>query len=336
MPSAPIDENGDGMMFKFDGFMARSTLRALDRSHAMITFGPDGTILSANETFLAMMGYAPSELQGLHHRMLLPVAEQDGPVCQALWDDLMRGTPREGEGLRLAKDGREVWLWSSYNPVRGRRGHIARIVMVAADITEAKRRGLDTEGRLSALDRSQAVITFTPNGIIEDANQNFLDALGYRLDEIRGQHHGLFVDPSERDTAAYGAFWTSLRAGQFQAAEYKRLGKGGREIWIQGTYNPILDAQGRVLRVVKFATDVTPQVLNRLRRAEAGRTIASDLTAIGDAVRDVTERSGQAANAVQRVSGDIQAVAAGAEELAASVAEISQRVSHASTISRGR
>ncbi|KMO40172.1 methyl-accepting chemotaxis protein [Methylobacterium aquaticum] len=322
-------------MFKFDGFMARSTLRALDRSHAMITFGPDGTILSANETFLAMMGYASSDLQGQHHRMLLPVAERVGAAGQAFWDDLVRGTPREGEGLRLAKGGREVWLWASYNPVRGRDGRIARIVTVAADITEAKRRGLDREGRLTALDHSQAVITFTPDGTIEDANENFLDALGYRLDEIRGRHHSLFVDPAERDTDAYRAFWPSLQAGEFQAAEYRRLGKDGRVVWIQGTYNPILDARGRVVHVVKFATDVTPQVRDRQRRAEAGRTIAGDLAVIGDAVSDVTDRSDQAARAVGRVSGDIQAVAAGAEELAASVAEISQQVSHASTISRG-
>ena len=323
------------MMFDFDRYLARSTLRALDQSHAMITFGPDGTILSANEAFLAMMGYASSELQGLHHRMLLPVAERDGTACQAFWDDLLRGTTHEGEGVRLAKGDREVWLWSSYNPVRGRRGRIARIVAVAADVTDSKLRGLDAEGRLAALDRSQAVITFALDGTIEDANRNFLDALGYELDEIRGRHHSLFVDPSERDTPAYQAFWTSLRAGDFQSAEYKRFGKDGSEVWIQGTYNPILDAQGRVLRVVKFATDVTQQVRDRQRRAVAGRMIASDLTVIGDAVSDVTERSGQAAKAVERISSDIQTVAAGAEELAASVAEISQQVSHASTISRG-
>ncbi|AWB24733.1 PAS domain S-box protein [Methylobacterium currus] len=322
-------------MFDVDGFMARSTLRALDRSHAMIAFDPDGSILSANETFLILMGYTLPDLRGRHHRMLLPAAERDGAACQAVWDDLLRGAPHEGECLRLAKGDRAVWLRASYNPVPGRRGRIARIVMVAADVTDQKRRGLDAEGRLAALDRSQAVITFSPDGTIEDANRNFLDVLGYRLDEIRGRHHGVFVDPSERDTAAYRAFWTSLRAGQFQAAEYKRLGKDGREVWIQATYNPILDAQGRVCRVVKFATDVTPQARDRQRRAAAGRTIAGDLTVIGDAVSDVTDRSGQAARAVERVSSDIQAVAAGAEELAASVAEISQQVTHAATISRG-
>ncbi|AWN49363.1 chemotaxis protein [Methylobacterium terrae] len=322
------------MLFNLDGFVAPSTLRAIHRSQAIIEFDPDGTIVSANDKFLEIMEYQLFEIKGMNHCMFVPVFERETAAYRAFWDTLRDGRSHKAEVLRLARGDREVWLQASYTPVRGRSGRITRIVTLATDVTEWKLRALEAEGRLAALDRSQAVITFAPDGTIEDANRNFLDALGYRLEDVRGLHHHVFVDPAEWDTPAYREFWAALRAGEFQAAEYRRLGKDRREVWIQATYNPILDPHGRVLRVVKFATDVTSRVRERQRRAEAGRVIAGDLAVIGNAVSGVTEQSGRAATAVARVSGDIQAVAAGAEELAASVAEISHQVTHAAAISQ--
>jgi methyl-accepting chemotaxis protein len=110
-----------------------------------------------------------------------------------------------------------------------------------------------SSAKLQALDRSQAVIEFKPDGTIVTANQNFLATVGYSLDEIRGRHHSLFVDPAERESAAYRAFWAGLAKGEFQRAEYRRLGKNGREIWLQASYNPILGPDGRAIAVVKFA-----------------------------------------------------------------------------------
>ena len=316
-------------MFAFWNDDARAKLNALDCSQAIVEFHLDGTILTANANFLAVMGYALAEIQGRHHSLFVDPADRESPGYRAFWDALRCGTYRSAEFKRLAKGGREVWIQASYNPVRDRSGRVVKIVKFATDITAQKAHSLDLDGQIAALHRSQAVIAFTPDGTILTANANFLATLGYSLDEIAGRHHGLFVDEAERAGGAYREFWAALGQGEFQAAEFRRIAKGGRAVFIQATYNPITDAEGRVTKVVKFATDVTAQVLERQRRVEAQRAIGTDLDAIGQAVADVTRQAAEAAGTVGRVTGDIQAVAAGAEELSASVGEISQQVSHA-------
>ncbi|WCS28924.1 PAS domain-containing protein (plasmid) [Methylobacterium sp. NMS14P] len=304
-------------------------LDALDRSQAVIEFQPDGTILTANANFLAVMGYTLSEVQGQHHALFVEPSYRDSAGYCAFWDALRQGRFQSSEFERIAKGGRHVWIQASYNPVLDRAGRVVKVVKFASDITAQKLRMLDLEGQIAALHRSQAVIEFEPNGTIIDANQNFLDAMGYRLDEVRGRHHSLFVDATERSGAAYRGFWERLGRGEFAAGEFQRVAKGGREAWIQATYNPILDAGGCVLKVVKFAVDITTQVHERQRRIEAQRTISADLDAIGSAVEDVSRQTAEAAGTVGQVSNDIQIVASGAEQLSASVGEISQQVSHA-------
>ena len=305
------------------------TLAALDRSQAMIEFAPDGTILGANANFLAAMGYTLEEVLGRHHGMFVDTTEREEHEYRTLWTDLRTGTYRSAEFRRLAKGGREVWIQASYNPVLDRRGRVVKIVKFATDITAQKAFALDIGGQVAALHRSQAVIAFTPDGTILDANTNFLNAMGYRLDEIRGQHHSLFVDAVERTGETYHAFWDKLGRGEFAAGEFRRIARGDREVWIQATYNPITTSDGRVMKVVKFATDITALVQDRRRRVDAQQAIGADLDVIGAEVEDVTRRTAEATDTVGRVSGDIQAVAAGAEELSASVAEISQQVSRA-------
>ena len=303
-----------------------SNFEALDRSAAIIEFQPDGTILSANANFLSLMGYALTEVLGRHHAMFLEPAHRDGSEYRAFWDALRRGMFQASEFKRIAKDGRAVWIQASYNPVLDRSGRVSKIVKIAADITARKMRSLDSDGQIAALHRSQAVIAFDRSGTILDANENFLDTMGYHLDEIRGSHHSLFVDAAERTGADYRGFWDRLGRGEFAAGEFRRIGKGGREVWIQASYNPITADDGSVLKVVKFAADITAMVHRRQRRAEAQHAIGGDLDAIGCAVEDVTRQTADAAGAVGRVSGEIQAVASGAEELSASVGEISQQV----------
>ena len=304
-------------------------LDALDRSQAVIEFQPDGTILTANANFLAAMGYTLPEVQGQHHGMFVEPRYRDSAEYRAFWDALRRGTFQSAEFQRIAKGGRIVWIQASYNPVLDRAGRVVKVVKFAADITAQKARMLDLDGQITALHRSQAVIAFDPTGTILDANQNFLDAVGYRLEEIQGRHHSMFVDATEQHGAAYRGFWDRLGRGEFAAGEFRRIARGGRELWIQGSYNPIKDVDGTVLKVVKFAADITAQVQDRQRRTEAQRAIGADLDAIGAAVEDVTRQTAEAAGIVGQVSSDIQAVASGAEELSASVGEISQQVSHA-------
>ena len=267
-------------------------IAAIGRAQAVIAFEMDGTIVTANENFLRAMGYTLAEIQGKHHSMFVEQAERDSAAYREFWARLNRGENQSAEYKRIGKGGKEVWILASYNPVLDEKGKPFRVVKFATDVTRQKLSTADLAGQIAAIGKSQAVIEFNMDGTIIGANQNFLKTVGYALDEIRGKHHSMFVDPSERDGAAYREFWAALNRGEYQAAEYKRIGKGGKEVWIQASYNPILDLNGKPFKVVKYATDTTAQVLVRMGN--------------------------------ERVRGMMESVAAGAEELNASVREISE------------
>ncbi|WP_244476436.1 PAS domain-containing methyl-accepting chemotaxis protein [Methylobacterium sp. Leaf88] len=239
----------------------RALMAAIDRSRARIEFTPDGTVLTANDLFLDLMGYTLAEVTGEPHGRFVSPEERASEAYRAFWDALRRGEPQTRAFKRFAKDGRAVWIQATYNPVRDRAGRVTRVVKLATDVTAEVLRSIDHDGQLEALQRSQAVIAFALDGTILEANANFLAAVGYTRDEVQGRHHGLFVDPDERAGAAYRAFWADLGRGEFRSGEFKRIAKGGREIWIQATYNPIRDRDGVPVKVVKFATDITAQKL---------------------------------------------------------------------------
>jgi methyl-accepting chemotaxis protein len=310
-----------------------SKLDALSKSQAVIEFNLDGTIVTANENFLNAMGYRLDEIKGKHHSMFVAPELREQAEYRAFWEALRRGDYQAGEFQRIAKGGRPVWIQASYNPLLDRRGRPFKVVKFATDITAQKLKNADYEGQITAIHKSQAVIEFNLDGTVITANENFLKTLGYRLDEIQGKHHGMFVEPQERDSAAYRAFWDSLRRGDYQAAEYKRVGKGGRAVWIQASYNPICGPDGKLVKVVKFATDTTAQVEDRIRRGEVQKSIDIDLSHITEAVTSTSERVTAAASASTQTSSNMQAVASGAEELAASVSEISRQAADALNIS---
>jgi methyl-accepting chemotaxis protein len=277
---------------KLRGMADASKLAAINRAQATIEFKLDGTIVDANENFCNALGYTLAEIQGKHHSMFMPQTDREGAAYREFWAALNRGEYQAGEFKRIGKGGREVWILASYNPVMDDAGKPFGVVKFATDVTEQKLRNADLAGQIDAIGKSQAVIEFNMDGTIITANENFLGALGYALAEIRGKHHSMFVDSSERDGTAYREFWASLNRGQYQAAEYKRIGKGGKEVYIQASYNPILDLNDKPFKVVKYATDVTTQVLVRMGN--------------------------------ERVRGMMESVAAGSEELNASVREISE------------
>ena len=325
-------------MFKFPALFgedrdAANERRALNASQAMIEFTPEGRILCANKLFLDAMGYTLAEVQGKHHSMLVASAYRDSPEYARFWEALRRGEYQAAAFKRFGKNGREVWLQASYNPVRRGSGAPYKVLKVATDITAARLQAADHEGQIAAISKSQAVIAFTLDGTVTDANANFLAALGYTMEEIRGHHHSMFVDPTERGTDAYRLFWDHLRRGEYQAAEFRRIGKGGREVWIQASYNPILDPDGRPFKVVKYATDTTRQVLDRLNRANVAREVDAGLGRISGAISTATEQAAGAASASAQTAANVEAVAAGAEQLVASVAEITQRITEASHVS---
>lgn len=230
---------------------------AINRSQAVIEFTLDGKILNANENFLAAIGYALIEIEGQHHSMFVEPAERASPEYRAFWAKLARGDFDSGQYKRIAKGGREIWIQASYNPVFDSAGRPVKVVKFATDITEQKQAFANFEGQLAAINKSQAVIEFALDGRILHANENFLKTLGYSLDEVKGRHHSIFVDPAYRETFEYKNFWEKLGRGEFDSGKYKRIAKGGREIWIQASYNPILDLNGKPVKVVKFAADIT-------------------------------------------------------------------------------
>jgi methyl-accepting chemotaxis protein len=276
---------------KIRGLADASKITAIGRAQAVIEFDLDGTVVAANENFLKALGYSLSEIQGKHHSMFVSPAERDSAAYREFWAKLNRGEYQAGEYKRVGKGGREVWILASYNPLLDERGKPFGVVKFATDVTQQKLKNADLAGQIEAIGKSQAVIEFNLDGSIITANENFLKALGYSLSEIQGKHHSMFVAPAERDSPAYREFWASLNRGEFKAAEYKRIGKGGREVWIQASYNPILDLNGKPFKVVKYASDVTQAVLVRMGN--------------------------------ERVRAMMESVAAGAEELNASVREIS-------------
>jgi methyl-accepting chemotaxis protein len=252
----------------------RGRVAAIDRAQAVIEFALDGTVLAANKNFLETMGYALHEVQGRHHRLFCEPDLISSDEYAQFWERLGSGAFESGEFRRLAKGGREVWLQATYNPILDDTGKPLKVVKFATDITEAKLLNADYRGKVAAIDRAQAVIEFDLRGRILTANQNFLDAVGYTLPEIRGKHHRIFVDPAHAASDAYAEFWERLGKGKYESGEFKRFDKDGREVWLQATYNPILDENGRPLKIVKFASDVTRE---KRRNAEfMGKVAAMD------------------------------------------------------------
>jgi methyl-accepting chemotaxis protein len=238
---------------------ADGKLEAISKAQAMIEFKVDGTVLSANENFLNTLGYTLDEIRGHHHRMFCEPSYTQTPEYEQFWAKLRRGEFDAGVYRRVGKNSKEVWIQASYNPIFDANGKVSKIVKFATNITEQKNKGAEADGKLNAISKAQAMIEFALDGTVIAANENFLKTVGYSLDEIKGQHHRMFCEPAYTQTSEYEGFWAKLRRGEFDAGAYRRVGKNGREVWIQASYNPIFDANGRVAKVVKFATDITEQ-----------------------------------------------------------------------------
>ncbi|MFN5410711.1 methyl-accepting chemotaxis protein [Bradyrhizobium sp.] len=265
-----------------------SQLAAIDRSQAMIMFSLDGKIEYANENFLRTLGYSLDEIKGQHHSMFVDPVYRQSTDYRLFWDKLGRGEYDAGQYKRIGKGGREVWIQASYNPILDQSGKPFKVVKYATDITSEVIRNADFAGQIDAINKAQAVIQFTLDGKILDANDNFLNTLGYSLAEIKGQHHSIFVDVAYRSSTDYRMFWDKLARGEYEAGQYRRIGKGGREVWIQASYNPIMGPDGKPVKVVKYATDVTEQV----KASEALQTAVRQTQAVVDAAKnnDLRER----------------------------------------------
>jgi len=318
------------------GFTAQQnpTLTALSQSLAIIEFDPRGTILTANPNFCTAIGYGLSELVGQHHSMFVDPDHARSAEYREFWAKLGRGELDAREYKRIGKGGREVWIQASYNPVKNSRGVVTKVVKQATDITGEKLRTAEVDAKLEAISRVQAVVEFNVKGEVITANENFLKTLGYRLDEIRGQHHRMFVEPSYAQSAEYREFWSKLNGGDYVAGEFKRVGKDGREVWLQASYNPVFDLNRRVTKVVKFATDVSWMQAVAEIGVSVERLAAGDLTyrieaAFPEAYEklrsDLNAAMAQMQAAMQAIAGNVGGIRSGTGEITQAADDLSRR-----------
>jgi methyl-accepting chemotaxis protein len=293
-------------------------MQALHKAQAIIEFRLDGIILDANENFLRTMGYERDEVIGQHHRMFVDPVEREGNEYARFWERLRAGEQYTGQYKRIAKGEREVWIQGSYSPLLDRQGKPYKVVKHAIDVTAQRLEAADMGGRLAAIDRSQAVISFDLDGIILDANDNFLHALGYRREEIIGQHHRLFVDAATRGSDEYRQFWSRLRRGEYNAGLYCRVRKDGSDVWIQASYNPIFDMAGRPFKIVKYATDVTEQT-------HAVQTLQTALGSLSETVPAIAGQAQSASRLANQASSSASSGGSTVSELVDTISNINAR-----------
>lgn len=310
-------------------------LNALDLSMAIIEFDLEGHIIKVNTNFCNLMGYQPQEIIGKHHRIFVETSYANSPDYTTFWNALRKGQFFSSDFKRIAKGDREVFIRGNYNPVKNSSGKVIKVVKFANDITQSKLKALDSEAKINAISRAQASIEFNTDGTIIRANDNFLSTLGYTLDEIVGRHHRMFVDQTYAGSTDYAHFWERLLSGEFVAGEFTRVGKGGRNVFIQASYNPVFDDAGQVIKVVKFATDVTQRVenveqlascLTNMAEGDLSQTIDAPFIASLEKLRvDFNTASAKLRNAMTTVADNARAIAASSNEVRVAADDLAQR-----------
>ncbi|WP_407703761.1 methyl-accepting chemotaxis protein [Xaviernesmea oryzae] len=337
---------------------------------AIIEFDMDGKILKANKNFCELMGYTPEEIVGKHHRIFVDSAYAASNDYAAFWAKLRRGDFECDEFKRLGKGGREIYIRGNYNPIKNSSGKVLKIVKFANDITQTKMNAIDSRAKVDAIGRAQATIEFSTDGKILTANQNFLDVMGYARDEVVGGMHRMFLEPAYAASPEYGQFWARLMAGEFVVGEFKRLGKGGRTVFIQASYTPVFDPDGKIIKVVKFATDITARVANveafsaSLHELAAGDldqridspfipaleklrtdfnlasdrlksamlTVANNARAISSNSNEIRQSADDLARRTEQQAASVEETAAALEEITTTVADSSRRAEGAGAL----
>ena len=298
---------------------SRGQIAAIGRSQAVTEFELDGTIREVNDNFVRVMGYSRAEVVGKQHSLFVDPAMAVGADYRNLWSRLNRGESEIGTFRRIAKGGREVWLQASYSPITDASGKPFKIVEYASDVTEQMARNADFAGQLASIGKSQAVVEFDLDGTVRKINDNFARVMGYTQADVVGRHHSMFVDSSQAGTADYRAFWTRLGNGEAEQGTFKRIAKGGREVWLQSSYNPIADANGKPFKVVKYATEVTSamQAQRELQNAVAQTQETVKFAIDGDLSHRIP---------MEGKSGDLEALCRGVNSLLESTSELVKEV----------
>lgn len=300
---------------------SNAKLAAISRSMAMIEFDPDGVILDANDNFCKAMGYSAEEIRGKHHRIFCDEAYSHTDAYAKLWHDLARGEALSGTFMRLNRHGQEVWLEASYMPVLDSDNHVHSVIKVASDISARVHHEHENQSLIDAIGRSMAVIEFTPQGQILNANENFLKTVQYSLGEIVGQHHSMFCHRGEVESPSYKAFWASLNRGEFHSHRFERKNKYGQTLFLEASYNPIFDTNGRLYKVVKFASDITDQVTTLRTAADSAHATSVQNDACArkgsevvqqtvEIIEEISHNLNQAAQSIDAVSKQSEIIGA--------------------------
>ena len=304
-------------------------MAAIDKSQAVIEFEMDGTIVDANENFQQTMGYSLEEMTGRHHSMFVDDETRVSIEYRELWERLNQGEYLAGEFRRRRRDGSDVWIRGVYSPIIGLDGTPIKVIKYATDVTDSKLAAAENAGQMDAISKSQAVIEFKMDGTILDANTNFLNAMGYTLDEVRGRHHSMFVDDEMRTSVEYRDFWERLNRGEYVAGEYRRVGNGGRSVWIQGSYNPILDLSDKPYKVVKYATDVTDRVELTRKTQELIEQVVDSANQFAEGSHAIAASSASMSDAAQSQAASVEQMTASVDELLTSIRVISEAAAEA-------
>jgi methyl-accepting chemotaxis protein len=259
-------------------------LAAIHKYQAVIEFDPQGKILDANENFLSATGYTLDEIVGKHHSIFCDATYRQSLEYRQFWEALGRGEGLCAKSRRFGRNGREIWLQASYNPISDSQGKVLKVVKFATEITDEQREMVDMKSKLQSISTYQAMIEFKLDGTIVDANQNFLDATGYSLPEIVGRHHSIFCEEQYKQSAEYKMFWDRLGRGEAEGGRFKRIKKNGQAVWLQASYNPIFGLDGKPTKVVKYATDITShkKMEEEMERAMADTSRVMSALANGD------------------------------------------------------
>lgn len=302
----------------------RAAWAAVCRTQAVVEFDLTGKVTWANPFFLILMGYRLDEVMGVHHRIFCPSDTANSAEYSGFWRKLANGDSNAGEYRRRTKDGRDVWLQATFNPVLDPDGRPTRVLEIASDITAMKQHHAEIEAKLIAIDRAQAVIEFGLDGTILAANANFLEIFGYSEAALVGRHHRILCDDALVRSAAYKDFWFRLGRGEFDSGRYSRIARDGRTVWIQATYNPVFDADGRPLKIVKFATDISNEVrLEQENGARLGESNAFrlDLEARSTEVEQILDEVSQIVSSINEIASQTNLLALNATIEAARAGE---------------
>lgn len=313
----------------------QAVLAAIDRSSAVIEFTPDGVIQTANPNFLNTVGYTLAEIQGKHHRIFCESDYANSAEYREFWGRLNRGEFVAGLFRRINHNGETLWLEASYNPIFDASGKLIKVVKFAADVTDKVMIGKESKARMDAINRSMAVIEFNMDGTIITANDNFLGAVGYKLDEIQGRHHRIFCEPEYANSTEYQMFWQRLNNGEYVSGEFKRLNHRGEELWLEASYNPVFDEHGKAVKVVKFASDITARVesVNRdvenakeaYRISESTESIATQSASVIDAAITAMRGIADSARGSATVIGELGEQSAQISSIVKTIHEIADQ-----------